>query len=652
MVRKLKDASSRPVARQGLVPSDGASDLDAGLSRAAGHYNAGRLDEADAVYASLCQRFPREVTPCFLRGLVAFQRNHHELAVGHLQRAQGLVGEAESRPDVSLWLGKALVPLRRHLESRPLLQAAARGYWDDDAVLFEIVTLLMSGDDFMGAEPIVRRVIELDPMHAGAHSELAIIQVSRNDFASALELATFALQQNPEIPEALRVVAHIHHEVGEVKEAVALYRGAIDSALAGKGKTNLVGVYQSMLGALVYADVTDDELRRAHEGWQELTPMTARPRKPVRPRNGRALRVGYVSPDFRNHAVSFFFEPLLHNHDFGAVVPVLYSNSNEVDDITERIRAVAPEWRDIVNLTDVEVADLIERDDIDILVDLAGHTVGNRMGVFHLRPAPLQINYLGYPSTTGLAEMDYRFTDEDCDPFGETDAVYTEKLVRLPGGFYAWRQPEAYPASTPPPAQTNGFITFGSLNTLAKITDDVIALWSRLLLSVPRSRLILQAGPLTIPWVRTRILRKFAAWGIAADRLDLHGRMSILEHLELYNQMDIALDPFPWGGHTTTCMALFMSVPVITLRGRRMASRMSASALTRMGFDAWIANTEEEYLQLGMAMASDVDRLATIRLAQRTVFATSGLMDGHRLARVVEAAYQAIWDHHAGEGDT
>jgi predicted O-linked N-acetylglucosamine transferase (SPINDLY family) len=360
-----------------------------------------------------------------------------------------------------------------------------------------------------------------------------------------------------------------------------------------------------------------------------------------------------MSPDFRHHAVSFFFEPLLKNHDLNVVTPILYSNSMTADHVTERLRGAAAVWRDITSMTDVAVADLVESDQIDILVDLAGYTLGNRMGVFHIRPAPLQVNYLGYPCTTGLTQMDYRFTDEDCDPLGETDVVYTEKLVRLPGGFYAWQPPDEFPEVGSPPALRNGFITFGSLNTLSKLTDEVIALWSGLMQAVPGSRLVLQAEPLGHDWVRQRIIAKFASHGVDRERLDLHKRsVTIVEHLELYNEIDIALDPFPWGGHTTTCTALFMGVPVVTLRGRRMASRMSASALHRMGFDAWIAETPEQYLQIAARLAGDVERLATIRQAQRMVFATSGLMDGHRLARAVEAAYLAIWDHHAGTETT
>ena len=639
MVRKLKTRSVRPPDQR-----------DRELQRAATHYNSGNLEAAQAAYAGLCQRDPGDATAWFLRGLVAFQRAQYADATDWLQEALKHTTEPEARGDLAVWLGKSLNAQKRHAEARSVLDAAAVEVWDDAerlAALAEPISLAGGFDDL---EPLLRRVVALSPKHARANAELSLFEFRKKDFKAAMERASIAHAADPEIPAALRVLGHVHHDIGEVKQAAALYGAAVDAAMAGKGHTNVLAIYESMLGALVYAEVSDDELRSAHERWQTLVIPRTRPRKLVRPRGDRPLRVGYVSPDFRNHAVAFFFEPLLHNHDEKLVTPVLYSNTKRQDEVTERIRDVGVQWRDIVSLDDIAAADLIEQDEIDILVDLAGYTVDHRMGIFHLRPAPLQVNYLGYPCTTGLHQMDYRLTDEDCDPLGETDKVYTEQLVRLPGGFYAWRQPDVYPAPTPPPAQKNGFITFGSLNTLAKITDEVIALWCRVMNAVPGSRLILQAEPLMNDWVRGRILGKFARHGVEGHRLELHGRMPMYEHLELYNRIDVALDPFPWGGHTTTCLALFMSVPVVTLRGRRMASRMSASALHRMGFDAWIAETEDEYLKVATALASDVDRLATIRMAQRTVFTSSGLMDGNRLARAVEAAFMAIWDHHAGEG--
>jgi protein O-GlcNAc transferase len=643
MVRKLKRSSG---------PKSGGAvfDCDAAFLRAATHYNAGRHVDAIATYTELCRHDPENARAWFLRGLVEHERGENTASERCLRTALDFTHDRIERHEIRRWLGRILRLRGAKKEACEFFHAAARDVWDDPVILHELVIEVMLVDAFDTLEPVFARILELQPSDPIANAEIALFDLRRREFKIARDRATKSLAADPEIAAALRVLGHVHHDIGEVKEGASLYAQAVDAAVHGKGAINVLATYESMLGALVYADVTDLELRTAHERWQTIDGNVPRPRKAIRPRENRSLRIGYVSPDFRSHAVAFFFEPLLHNHDPATATAVLYSNVSPTkhDEVTERIRAVAEEWRDIHGLSDEAVADLIEKDEIDILVDLAGFTVDNRMGVFHLRSAPIQINYLGYPSTTGLKEMDYRFTDEDCDPLGVSDSVYTEKLVRIPGGFYAWRQPDVYPATAPPPALKNGYITFGSLNTLSKVTDDVIMLWSQILNRVPGSRFILQAEPLRNEWVRERVLEKFAAHGIARERLTLHGVMLLLEHLELYNEIDIALDPFPWGGHTTTCTALFMGVPVVTLRGRRMASRMSASVLHRMGFDAWIAETPEQYLQIATKLAEDVERLATIRQAQRMVFATSGLMDGHRLARAVEAAYLAIWDHHAG----
>jgi protein O-GlcNAc transferase len=642
MVRKLRGAvGSARVGRSSF-------DREAELNRAARHYNAGRLDEACEVYAALCVHDPTDVIAWFRRALVRHQQRRYEESIRYLREALSHTEQGQPLAiEISMWLAKALSTLKSYKEAQAVLQDVVKLVWDDVDRLAACIDPFIEADAFEHLEPVLRRIVELSPRHLRANAELSLFEFRLKNYRSAVDRAHIACESDPETPAALRVLGHVHHELGDVKMGVELYGAAIDCSRRGKGPLNIQAVYESMLGAMVYADVTDEALRSAHEAWRELSPSPPSLRLAVSPRGDRPLRVGYVSPDFRDHAVAFFFEPLLHNHDERIVTPILYSNTRKHDDVTARIRGVGFEWRDVVGLSDADAAQLIERDKIDILVDLAGFTVDNRMGVFRRAPAPLLINYLGYPSTTGLLEMDYRFTDEDCDPLGETDGVYTEQLIRLPGGFYAWRPPDSFPTIVDPPATKNGYITFGSLNTLAKITDDVIALWSVLLDQVSGSRLVLQAAPFADAWVRERIFSKFESRGIARERIDMHGRMTTYDHLLLYNEIDIALDPFPWGGHTTTCTALFMSVPVVTLRGRRMASRMSASVLHRLGFDAWIAETSEQYVQIAKSLAVDVERLRTIRAVQRTVFAASGLLDGHRLARAVEAAYLAIWDHHA-----
>ncbi len=639
MVRKLRGT---PSGRRAHV------DRAAELTRAARHYNAGRLDEACEVYAALCVHDPTDVVAWFRRALVRHQQRRYEESIRYLREALRHTEQGQSLAiDISMWLAKALSNVRSYQEAQAVLRDVVTYAYDDLDRLVACIDPYIEADAFEDLEPVLRRVVELSPRHPRANAELSLFEFRKKDYRAALERAQIACEADPETPAALRVLGHVHHELGDVKAGVGWYRAAVDAARRSKGPLNTLAVYESMLGAMVYADVSDEELRLAHEAWRDLSRAPPAPRLVVRPRGDRPLRVGYVSPDFRDHAVAFFFEPLLHNHDERVVTPVLYSNTRRHDEITARIRAVGFEWRDIVGLSDDDAARLIEHDQIDILVDLAGFTVDNRMGVFRRAPAPIQVNYLGYPSTTGLREMDYRFTDEECDPLGETDGVYTEQLIRLPGGFYAWRPPDSFPPVVEPPAQRNGYVTFGSLNTLAKITDDVIAIWSSLLEEVPRSRLVLQAAPLADRWVQDRVLAKFEARGVTRERIVLHGRMNTYDHLLLYNEIDVALDPFPWGGHTTTCTALFMGVPVVTLRGRRMASRMSASVLHRLGFDAWIAETPDRYIQIATRLVADVDRLAMIRAAQRTVFAASGVMDGYRLARAVETAYLAIWDHHA-----
>lgn len=622
---------------------------DSLLQEAARLYRSGRLEEAEAAYRNLAVLRPEDPLPRYLRGLVFFQRHQYEDAERELRAA--LPDVADDVPlgvDVQHWLAKTLVCLRRPQEAKKIIEGAIERSWDDASLLSSCLDPMIRLDAFDELEPVLRRIVALDPEHVRANADLSLFEFRAKDYGQAMERALRASRSDPKNLMALRVAGHVHHELGELSAAVSHYVGVIAAARESQGSMNTQAVYESMISGMVYSELDDEKLRQVHQGWEEMFP----PARPVRPdiqdRSGRPLRIGYVSPDFRDHAVAYFLEPLLHNHSSDLVSVVLYSNTKRHDHVTQRIRGLGLEWRDIVHDKDAAVASMIREDNIDILVDLAGFTVDNRMGVFRLAPAPIQATYLGYPCTTGVSTIGYRLTDEYCDQLGETDKLYTEKLVRLPGGFYAWRPPEQYPPVAAPPALDRGYITFGSLNTLAKISDDVIALWSDLLLQVERSRLVLQATPLADAWVRERISKKFQDRGIASGRIDLLGRTNTYEHLELYNKIDIALDPFPWGGHTTTCTALFMGVPVVTLRGRRMASRMSASALHRMGFDAWIAETPEQYLQIAMRLAADVERLATIRAAQRMVFATSGLMDGHRLARAVEAAYQAIWDHHAG----
>ena len=287
---------------------------------------------------------------------------------------------------------------------------------------------------------------------------------------------------------------------------------------------------------------------------------------------------------------------------------------------------------------------MIQAAGVDILVDLAGHTAGNRMPLFSLRPAPVQVTYLGYPNTTGLSTMDYRITDAWADPPGQTEALHTEKLIRLDHGFLCYTPPEAAPEVDPSPHRKTGAVTFGSFNNMAKFNAGVASLWASVLKAVPGSRLIMKFKTLSDPEVRQTVIDAFAANGVSSDRLSLHGFLpSFADHFALYNRIDIGLDTTPYNGTTTTCEALWMGVPVLALAGRTHVARVGVSILTGLGLSELVAQSREDYVQMAAALARDCRRLDALRKGLRPRMQASPLMDGPGFARRVESAYRAMW---------
>jgi protein O-GlcNAc transferase len=364
----------------------------------------------------------------------------------------------------------------------------------------------------------------------------------------------------------------------------------------------------------------------------------------------RALRVGYVSADFRRHSVAYFLRGLVASHDRRRVRVYCYSNVERADTVTAEFQSLADEWRPVTGLPDAAVAEQVRADRIDILVDLGGHTGGNRLLVFARKPAPVQVTWLGYPNTTGLPAIDYRLTDDIADPPGEADALHTEKLVRLPGGFLCYR-PGAEAAGTPaaPRDASAGPVTFGSFNTLSKVTAEVIRVWSAILGRIPGSRLLLKSEGLDEQGTRARVSGAFAAHGIAPDRIGLLPWIEGYgEHMALYSRVDVALDPFPYNGTTTTCEALWMGVPVIALRGNRHAARVGASVLYHAGLPQWIAEDEAGYIALAVAGAADPQALRASRPANAERARASALTDQVRFTHDLEGAYRGMWVAYCG----
>ncbi|MBR1091492.1 tetratricopeptide repeat protein [Bradyrhizobium manausense] len=376
-------------------------------------------------------------------------------------------------------------------------------------------------------------------------------------------------------------------------------------------------------------------------GWQNL-------RDPE-----RRLRIGYVSADFRTHSVGYFLSAILLNHDDASVETICYSGTTDEDEQTAFFRSRAAHWRSTIGIDDRELAARIRADAIDILVDLSGHTYGHRLGVFARKPAPLQVTWLGYPDTTGLSDIDYRLTDAIVDPPGTADTTSSERLFRLPDGFHCYTAPVAAPDVSKLPAERNGFVTFGSFNNLVKVNHQVLDAWAGVLQRVAGSHLVLKSKWLVDAEMRKRIERLFEQRGIARDRLKLIGKLpTMADHLAAYGEVDIALDTFPYNGATTTCEALWMGVPVVTLAGDRHAARVGASMLSRVGLQDIVTERSQDYVAAAARLAADVPALAALRASLRERVAASPLCDGPRFTHQLEAAYRTMWREWCATGVT
>jgi predicted O-linked N-acetylglucosamine transferase (SPINDLY family) len=365
----------------------------------------------------------------------------------------------------------------------------------------------------------------------------------------------------------------------------------------------------------------------------QLHPKASAPRDPNRP-----LRIGYMSADFRNHPIAFFLEPLLANHDRNRVHVTCYSDVLTPDAFTRRIQELASEWRSIGGMSDDEVARLIVADRIDILIDLHGHTAGNRLPVFAQKPARVQVSYLGYPATTGLPTNDYRVTDAICDPPGKTDEYYTEKLIRLPNTLACYAPPRDAPPVASAPSISSGNVTFGSFTNLAKISPESIALWARALRSIQNSRLMLMARGADGAQTRARLGATFANHGVQTSQLDIRGALGLADYLAAHSQVDVVLDTFPFNGHTTSCHALWMGVPIVTLSGDRFASRLGRSLLENLDLNDLVAESPDQFVTIAENLARDTDRVVSLRAAMRDRMTHSPLMDARALARAFEDA--------------
>jgi protein O-GlcNAc transferase len=523
------------------------------------------------------------------------------------------------------------------------------------------------------------KAIRLTPDLAEVYSNMgsALGELGRLD--EALACYEKAIKLKPDYAEAFNNMGNLFESKGKLDEAASCYRRATDLkpdfAQARSNMGNVLKAQGNIAGAITCykkAIALNPDYNRAHSNlvfamhydssidpgaiFSESLAWWRRHGKPNASRfstnrfdhNSRALskrlRIGYVSPDFRQHSVSSFFLPLLMAHDRNEMEIFCYAEVKRPDDMTARIRGLADHWRSTVGFGDDAVAQKIYEDRIDILVDLAGHTGNSRLLVFARKPAPVQVTWLGYPDTTGMPVMDYRLTDEVADPEGNSDEYYSETLVRLKEGFLCYLPPDGAPDVSRLPALESGRITFGSFNNLPKVNEKVIEEWSRILLQVPGSSLLLKGKSLADESTKHRYMDLFIKNGVTSDQIKMLPKTSsISEHLDLYNRVDIGLDPFPYNGTTTTCEALWMGVPVVTLRGDRHSARVGESILTRLGLKELITVNGEEYVRRAVRLAGVLDRLEELRAGMRRRMMESHLCNSKSFARIIETAFRGMW---------
>jgi predicted O-linked N-acetylglucosamine transferase (SPINDLY family) len=490
------------------------------------------------------------------------------------------------------------------------------------------------------AERCFLRMLQIAPGHAPTYGHLAELYMDFTRFSKANQVIRDGLQLEPDSAVFWNMFGNSQLTIGLVDEAIAAYRKVLELS------PWMAPAHSNLLLTMHYVSGLDPA--RIFEEHQRFGRMHAPPTLATKafsntPEPERRLKIGYLSPDIRRHSVAFFLESLLDHRNRDRFEVYAYATVKAPDDVTQRLRGKFDEYRSLLGMPYPQVAGLIRSDQIDILIDLAGHAGSLHAAVLGYKAAPVQVTYLGYPDTTGIAAVDYRITDWIADPSG-AEATHTEQLVRLPDGFLCFRPPENLPAIGDPPAVANGFVTFGSFNREFKVSQKTLDLWCRILQSVPGSRMLVKSIAGADAATREHLLGQFESRGVDPSRVQLFGFVpDQSQHLAMYRDVDIALDTFPYNGTTTTLDSLLMGVPVVTLSGYNHAGRVGASLLTQIGIPEFIARTDDEYVAMAVDLAGNPGRVAALHGSLRQRLLTSTLCDGPGFSRKFEYALRGMW---------
>lgn len=537
-------------------------------------------------------------------------------------------------------LGASLIVSGRFGDAiAPLEEAIRRGPPDQDKPRENLALALEMERRFEEAIPLYRELITRAPA-ARLYKHLTDSLAGQQHYVAAEGTAREGLTCFPEDVNLRIALANMLLNQARVMEAMAEYRRACAA------DTSHREAAMNLAFALNYVALEGGEVRAtAEKVGASLLEKLPKPKAFALSRDpSRRLRVGFVSPDFRNHSVAFFMEAVLAGLPRDAVEVFAYPTHYKDDAVTARLQPLADHWVSLHGKEDEAAVATIQNDRIDVLVDVAGFTVGERLAIFARRAAPVQVSYLGYPATTGLATMDWRITDAIADPEGVTDAWFTERLLRLPRPFLCYTPRAEAPELADLPAKTAGVVTFGSFNNLAKLSEATLDLWARVLSAVPGSRLVMKNAGLVDAEVREAVATRFEAKGVARDRLSMMNWAATGEdHLALYGQVDIGLDTFPYNGTTTTCEALWQGVPTLTLAGRVHAARVGASIMSAVKLADFVTETEDIFVARAVELAQDLDRLADLRAGMRTRMRGSPLMDVEGMGHALAGAFRRIW---------
>ncbi|TKC81483.1 tetratricopeptide repeat protein [Trinickia terrae] len=596
----------------------------------------GRLDDAIALLREAVRAEPGAAAHLVNLGVALGERRQFAEAAAMLERA--LVIDANA-PEAAYNLGNVLQALGRHGDAAAQYSAA----------------------------------LSIRPDHADAHNNLGNALKELGEYAAAAEAFDAAIRLRPGFVAAYNNAGNLFRTLGRMDEAEACYRralaadpahsvswsnlgnvlkdtGSLDDAIDCYRRAllhdpaNLVA-HSNLAYALTFQcengrAIRDECLHFAerHESpFRSAQPHYANDRMP-----SRRLRIGYVSADFRDHCQTLFTTPLLKHHDHANYEIFCYSSVARPDDFTRRLAAYADVWRDVRDLDDDALAQRIRDDRIDVLVDLTMHMANGRPLLFARRPAPVQVAWLAYPGTTGSGAIGYRLTDPWLDPLNEphVDDQYSERSVRLPDSFWCYDPLTQTPAVNALPVLETGRFTFGCLNNACKLTEHTLRIWARVLAVAGEARLVLMAAPGT---ARERLTARLAAYGVAPERLSFVAFRPRAGYLETYHEIDLALDTFPYNGHTTSLDAFWMGVPVVTRVGGTAVGRGGLSQLANLGLTELAAQTDDDYVRIAVQLANDLPRLAALRAGLRSRMEHSPLMDGARFARGIEGAFRQMW---------